>query len=468
MTTDLKTIVEDHSLEPVPDIDRKTWLSLTWNTAGIVTTLVILFFGALVCFVAGVKIALLAGLIAFGFGSLLGWGLSHIAYTTGFSNTLITRQYGLGVKGSIIASMIFSFLIIGMLAVENALLYRGILFFFDITDTLTSRVLIYGGLTLVWVLVTTFGFELIARFSSVMLISFLVVLAWVLGRILLQGETSIVESVAFGSQFPRDALQGMGVESDWDKFVFSMTILIGPACALPLVSVDYGRYAKSTNHATAAVVIGSFFQSVIVMLTGGILMYAAADGLTSHFMQLNDLPMQDARQMVLNSPDSIAAAFMVLGGATGFVLMIVAQAKAQVLNCYGASLSLANLFDAASGWRPGRFAFVIVANVIALVMLYGQILELVEEWIGLLGVLLSALSGVILMDYFVVKPIAGRRSVTGRAQETVNWAGVITIVTSVVAAHYLFASVIRIEVITCCLVVGLVYPLLRLYVLRPA
>lgn len=61
MSSDLKARVEDHSLESVPASERKNWLSLSWNTAGIVTTLVILFFGALVCFVAGVKIALLAG-----------------------------------------------------------------------------------------------------------------------------------------------------------------------------------------------------------------------------------------------------------------------------------------------------------------------------------------------------------------------------------------------------------------------
>jgi hypothetical protein len=135
--------------------------------------------------------------------------------------------------------------------------------------------------------VTTFGFELIARFSSLMLVAFLLVMSWVLGSILLQADTSTTESVMFGSQFPAAALQGMGVLSDWDKFVFSMNILIGPACALPLVAVDYGRYAKSTGHATTAVVIGSFFQSVIVMLIGGILMYGVAQGLTEYFMNAN-------------------------------------------------------------------------------------------------------------------------------------------------------------------------------------
>lgn len=468
MVSELKTRVDDHSLESVPAEERKSWLSLTWNTAGIVTTLVILFFGALVCFVAGVKIALLAGMLSLLFGSLLGWGLSHVAFNTGLSNTLITRRYGLGVKGSIIASIIFSLLIIGMLALENALLYRGILYFFNLDDSMTMRVAIYGGLTLLWILVTTFGFELIARFSSIMLIAFLLVMAWVFTDILLQAETALLDTLFFPTQFPDEALQGMGIQSDWDKFVFSMNILIGPACALPLVAVDYGRYARSANHATAAVVVGGFFQSVIVMLLGGVLMFAAASGLTTFFMDTQGLSMPEARQMVLKSPDSIAAAFMLFGGSIGFILMIVAQAKAQVLNCYSASLSLTNFFDALFSWRPGRLVFVVLANIIALLMLYGHLLELVEAWISLLGVLLSTLSGVILLDYFFVNPRLENKRAAPEGSETINLAGVITIISSVVMAHYVMRDIIAIEVLSSCLTVLILYPLLRLTVFSPA
>jgi len=60
--------MEDHALERVPDGERETWLKITWNTVGLITTLVIMFFGAVVCFVAGVKIALLAGIISFSIG----------------------------------------------------------------------------------------------------------------------------------------------------------------------------------------------------------------------------------------------------------------------------------------------------------------------------------------------------------------------------------------------------------------
>ena len=42
--TDFSSAIEDHALERVPAALRANWLALTWNTAGLITTLVILFF----------------------------------------------------------------------------------------------------------------------------------------------------------------------------------------------------------------------------------------------------------------------------------------------------------------------------------------------------------------------------------------------------------------------------------------
>jgi cytosine permease len=181
-----------------------------------------------------------------------------------------------------------------------------------------------------------------------------------------------------------------------------------------------------------------------------------------------------ARRQVLQSPDSIAATFMVFGGLVGFLLMILAQAKAQVLNTYSSSLCIANLFDALFRWRPGRIAFVVLANVIALIMLYGKILHFVEEWIKLLGVLLSALATTIILDYYVVSRRGaghvGAKSAAGagvEAWEPVNWAGVIAILAAVVCAHWLFRPYQPIEVLTSIVCVAVIYLPLRLTVLRP-
>lgn len=460
--SDLGTVIEDYALERVPNGERERWLAISWNTVGLITTLVILFFGALVCFVAGVRIAVLAGLLSFAVGSALAFALARITVETGYSNTLITRKYGLGIRGSALASVIFGFLIVGFLAVENALLYRGFLFFFDLTDTWPSRLLVYGSMTAVWIALTAWGFGVVTRTSSVMTVGFFAVLAWMIGRVLVEAGGG--GGLLFDSRLDPGALAAMGIDSDADKFVFAFNLLVGPACALALNTVDFGRYGKSTGHVTAAAMIAIGMQSLVIMLIGGVLMNSAAPAMVGWFADSQGIPAEAARQRLLQSPDSIAATFMVFGGAGGFLLMILAQAKAQVLNNYSSSLCIANLCDALFRWRPGRLTFVVLANVIALGMLYGEILHFVEDWIKLLGVLLSALAAAIISDYYVVRPRLGP---AGDLPVNTNWAGVVSIVLAVVCAHWVFRPYQPIEVLTSILCVAVLYPFLRLTILRP-
>ncbi len=460
----LSSLIEDHALESVPAGERENWLKITWNTVGLITTLVIMFFGAVVCFVAGVKIALLAGIVSFSIGSALGLALARVSVETGCSNTLITRKYGLGVRGSALASIIFGFLIVGFLAVENGLLYRGFLFFFKWEDDWFARCLLYGGMTLSWILLTSFGFRLVTRTSSLMIIGFLVVLAWMMIKVLAGAVPLDAGSLLFASQLDATTLAGMGIDTDADKFVFALNLLVGPACALALNTADFGRYGKSTGHVAAAAMIAIFVQSLVMMVIGGVLMKTAAPAMVAYFTEVTGMAVASAHQQVLRSPDSIAATFMVFGGIVGFLLMLLAQAKAQVLNTYSASLCISNLCDALFGWRPGRLIFVVLANLLALGMLYGEILHFVEAWIKLLGVLLSALAATIILDYYVVSP---RLPVRSGEPDAVNWAGLIAILAAVCGAHWLLKPIQPIEVFSSLILVAIIYPALRLTVLRP-
>ncbi|MFQ5982759.1 MAG: cytosine permease [Woeseiaceae bacterium] len=448
----------------MPDAERETWLKISWNTVGLVTTLVIMFFGAVVCFVAGVRIALLAGIVSFSIGSLLGWALARITVETGFSNTLITRKYGLGFRGSALASIIFGFLIVGFLAVENGLLYRGFLFFFEMQDGWSARITLYGSMTLAWILLTAFGFAVVTRTSSLMIIGFLMVLVWMMYVVLSGAGAGLADGLLFRSQLDAGTLANMGIDSDTDKFVFALNLLVGPACALALNTADFGRYGKSTGHVATAAMIAIFVQSLLMMLVGGVVMKSAAPSMAAYFTDVAGLSAEAARQQVLRSPDSIAATFMVFGGIIGFLLMILAQAKAQVLNNYSSSLCIANLFDALFRWRPGRLTFVVLANVIALAMLYGEILHFVEEWIKLLGVLLSALAGTIISDYYFVAP---RLGTAAEEPALVNWAGIVAILSAVLLAHWILKPYQPIEVLTSLACVAVIYPPLRLTVFRP-
>ena len=48
MSTNIREVIEDHALQRVPLSERKSWLNLSWNTMGIVSTLVQLLVGGVV------------------------------------------------------------------------------------------------------------------------------------------------------------------------------------------------------------------------------------------------------------------------------------------------------------------------------------------------------------------------------------------------------------------------------------
>lgn len=463
---ELSRKIEDHALEPVPESDRQNWLSLSWNTAGICTTLIQLFLGALVAFVAGLQIAVLAGVLVVMIGSLMGWGVGHIGFSKGCSSTLISRTYGLGKRGSVLASAIFGFMIIGFLAIENALLYKGFLFFFGIQDSLASQITIYGVMTIAWIWLTAFGFRLVARVSSITLIAFLLLLLWMVIDIVKQSGQSLSQVLTFGTQLPPEAIAAMGINSTAGKFIFAVNVLIGSAGALALVDGDFGRYARTSKDIGIAALIGNSAMSILMLTIGGIVMFAGMPYVVDYFITVRGMDSAAAHQLALQSPDSIASAFIIFGGVLGAVLMVLAQSKAQVLNTYSGSLALTNLFDVAFNWRPGRIVFVILANLIGLVMLYGKILALVNAWITILGVMTTALAMLMICDYFLVRPRLGTRRKVGREEESVNWPGVVSIVAATVLAHYVLARWQPVEFFTSAVTVLILYPALRLFTVR--
>jgi cytosine permease len=164
------------------------------------------------------------------------------------------------------------------------------------------------------------------------------------------------------------------------------------------------------------------------------------------------------------SPDGVAAAFIVFGGIIGFILMIMAQGKAQVLNTYSGSLSLSNLFDAANLRMP-RWMLVVAANLIALAMIAMNILGLVQSWVNILGVLTTAFASIMLADYFIIRQNGRDKRVHS---EAVNWAGIISTLVAAVLAHYVLNSLIPVEFFTSLVVSVTLYVILRKSVFKPA
>lgn len=454
--------MDDHALEAVPDDQRQNWLQITWSTAGIVTTLIQLFIGALVTFVAGIKIGIMAGILVTICGALIGWGAGHIAFRTGLSSSVMARAHGFGTRGSAVLALVFGFMIIGFLAVENALLYKGFLFYFGMQDTVSARIIIYGILTIAWILLTAFGFKLVTKVSSIALVGFLLVLLYMMIDVIATSGQSWSSVLQFGAQMPPEALKAMGADTDAGKFAFAVNVLIGSAGALALVDADLGRYARTSRDIGLAALFGNIAMDLIMLIVGGVVMYAGMGQIVEYHVTVGGLTQQAAQAMALQSPDSIAAAFIIFGGIIGTILMILAQSKAQVLNTYSSSLSLTALCDALFNWRPGRIVFVIVANLIACIMLVGSILDWFNSFLTVLGILTTCFAGIMIADYFIVKPIQRSRGQLNPPVPDINWSGIVTLVVAFVLAHYVLNQYVHIEFFTSLPISIILYPILRL------
>lgn len=456
-SSSLAYVIEDHALDPVPVTERKSGWALSWMTVGIVTTLAQLLIGGIVTAIAGVPLGLAAGVVTALYGALLGWLVARIAHREGTSGTVTSRRYGFGIRGSALGSAIVAFTLITFLALENALLYNGIRFAFDLGDTWPLRVAIYGILTLAWVLISLFGISLAIRISSTFTIIFLLLLGYLVFRAGWQSPTSITATLGHGALMPG---------TDADRFQSALVLLAGPVGALSLVAGDYARYARTPRDVAILATAGAVVVDVVVVLAGTIVVFGgealAVRYLIDHGLTTARTASGDVAAL---SQSNTGAYFIILSTIAGFLLMLVAQAKAQVLNTYSSSLALTTLSDSLARWRPGRSAMVILANVVSLAMVAGGVLTQIQNWIGALGILTTACAAVMIADYYLVK----RRTPAAHAKvEDINWAGVVTVsAASATAITLETLGVFRMGFLLALLIVLAVYPVLRLWILRP-
>jgi cytosine permease len=271
-------------------------------------------------------------------------------------------------------------------------------------------------------------------------------------------------ALAFPAQFPAAVLKGMGVTTPVSAFIFCVNVMIGSAGALAFVDADQGRYARSSLDAGIAALLGNAALAILMVAMGGLIVHAGMPALIDYYVHVEGMKTADAARIALQSPDSIAAAFVIFGGIGGTILMLFAQSKAQVLNTYTASLSLSNLFDVAN-LRISRLAGVIIANLVGIAMLFGNIRAKIAAWMNILGVVTTALATVIIMDYFVVRPLGGLRHERG-AGDSVNWAGVIAALAAILIPQFMPAGLVPVPFFATVVIAAVIFVPLRLVMLR--
>lgn len=450
--------MDDNALNPVPEEERKSGWYLSWLPAGVATSLLQLTIAGSITALVGSIGGLVVGVLVGTFIMALGWLFGHIARTEGLSSTVLPRLYGLGLRGSAISSLAFGIMIIGLCASENVLLYNGTLFAFGWDDTLGARILIYGVLTLVWIVLSMFGIKMVTRTSSVLVIVFLCLLGYMMFHIYHDSSASLIDAFTQAST----VATGTGAS----HYITVIGMLGGQGGALILVNTDYNRYARS-NRAVGGVSLTGMIMLDVVGIALGILVLTGGNKLVGNYLVQHGSATTANAFAKANelAAQNTGAYFIILAGTTGFALMYVAQTKVQVLNVYSGSLALSNLCYVLSGKRPNRFVMVVAANVICLLMIAGNIFEALAGFLSVMGIVIIGFIGLAIADFYIVGRLRPQRV---SEVETVNWAGVATLAFASAVAYVLSETgVFPLGFVTSTVIVLLVYPVVRLKLLTP-
>ncbi len=454
-TQTLGAVIEDHAMSRVPDTERRSGWGLLMNTAGMGTALVVLSIGGAVTAIAGTGWGLAMSVVAAVFGSFLGYGITRVCQISGTSSTVTSRFYGLGTRGSALASLIFGFMILGFLALENALLYYGTLFMFGWAPTLWNAILIYGILTVAWIVLAMFGIGLVQRTSTVLTIATLVLIVFLIGVALANSSTSLQEIATYSPP-----------NVGFTEITAALTALAGIAGSLALTGADFGRFARSAKDVRIMAIGGAVVVNIVVVILGT-LIFQAGHSVVAAFLEDPANLAVAATQPGTTTEDkigymsktNIGAYFVVLAGVLGFAVVYAAQAKAQVINTYSGSLALSNLSDALFRRTPGRLTMVILGNIIGLLAIMGNILDLIGSWLGVLGILTTSLCVLMIMDYYVLRR---RELVHPDTVEEFNWAGIVTVLAgSGIAQAVTMTGVTSMGFLIAGALTAIGYPLLR-------
>ncbi|WP_156935191.1 purine-cytosine permease family protein [Pseudonocardia spinosispora] len=445
--------IDDNSLTPVPADQRKSGWYLSWLPAGVATSLLQLTIAGTITALVGSIMGLVAGALVGTLIMALGWLFGNIARKEGLSSTVLPRFYGLGLRGSAISSLAFGIMIIGLLASENVVLYHGTLFALGWQDTTGTRVLVYGVLTAVWVLLSMFGITMVTRTSSALVVVFLCLLAYMTFQIY-HGST-----VTLADAFTQASTSMTG--SDASRFITVIGMLGGQGGALILVNADYNRYARSTG-AVGGVSLTGVIMLDIVGIALGILVLTGGNKLVGEYLVAHgeSTAATAVAQAGVLATHNTGAYFVILSGTLGFVLMYVAQTKVQVLNVYSGALALSNLCFVLSGRHPNRLVMILLANAICLLMIASNVFEKLAGFLAVLGIVIVGFIALVVADYYIV----ARRAPRPAQVEQVNWAGVLTLAGASVVAYVLSETgVFPFGFIASTVLVLVVYPVVRLW-----
>lgn len=423
-----KSVTEQVSLfERVPQDKRLAWPDIAAILSGVVSSLSKLMGGGIVAFYAGCQLGGLAVAITFALSFVLTYFVGKICYREGLPNNVVSRFYIFGKAGSAAGSLIWIFVLVGVLAVGTVQLGNAILFAFGWTSEV-ARWALFIGISCVWVLMALFGTKIIARMNAAFVVALFCVMGYVVYLIAAQGQLG--EAVTHGILIP-----GVGAG---EGFAYSVNYAIMTSGLLALFAADFTRFARKERDLVPIAGVGSLF-AIITYIFGALITFYGFSKSVEYFSGMGYDAAGAAHAAITNPGVSLVLA----AGGVGLAIICLSQMKVETSNSIGGANAVSNLINSLTGRKIPWVVAVVIANAIGLAFILGGILDQVNAFMSYGSILTSSWCMLLITDYYIVrgKMGIGRRGIDVNAPEQmVNWRGVGVLAVVTVIGSVLYAT----------------------------
>lgn len=417
--------------EKVPEDQRLHWTGIGAILSGVVSSLSKLMGGGLVAFYAGTKLGTVACILTFFLSIFLTYLVGKITYREGLPNNVASRAYVFGTKGSIVGSIIWIFLLVGVLAVGTVQLGNAIIYYFQWSETLLVKYVLFSFISLIWILFSLFGVKVIAKLNALFVAALFALLIYMVVSMAM--DSSLIAALTHGIMLPGvDPVKGFSVAFNTCAMTSGL---------LALFASDFTRFAKKEKDLLAISVTGSVF-ALATYFFGALLTYFGFEKSVQYFMSLG-MDQASASHAAITNP---GVTLVLAVGFFGLVIICLSQTKVETSNSIGGSNAVSNLVHAGFGVKLKWPTAVIVANCIGLIFILGGILDKINMFMSFGSILTISWCILMIVDYYIVRGMLkiGTQGISSLDEiEAVNWRGVSTIfITAIVNAILYSAGII--------------------------
>jgi cytosine permease len=373
--TSIDDQIESFAIDRVPAAQRWPIPAISLVLLGNATAMFFFSFGAQQAFMVGWPQMLLPIGYFFVGSVIIGMLTMRVASREGLSQNLLSRGLGFGSRGAAVTSFIYAVNYIFYFLFEGTIVSHAIALYFHVPINSAGGIAIFAILGLVNIAFVWRGMHAMSLLQSWGFPIFLVLLAVALIKV------GSLHDAAGPSAWHATGATG------WAAMWGALSFANGQMIFQGLMATDYGRFARREirYRGTASIMLLELVPMFAVIFLGAYIGSALLRG-------VGQSNAQDPGFM-----------FVHLMGLLGVLFVVITQIRINVMNLYGGSIALSSGFDVAAHFRPGRPWWMFLVWVLGVVFYATNVINHLDTFLAVAGVLTNTWVLIILADYFVCR-----------------------------------------------------------------